>query len=176
MTENISTTSSRTASEITLRRARTGDAADLHALALGLARSHGDPDDILNLEDIGRLMLEPGAAMTVFVACDADTLVGYIALLPSVESSYASAGLYVSDLYVDEGYRGNGIGRKLMIEAASHAKTLGGSHLWLTVMPGNGRVERFYGRIADTREPVVAFAVTGKTFEALAEAGGAVND
>ncbi|TCD13491.1 GNAT family N-acetyltransferase [Oricola cellulosilytica] len=110
--------------------------------------------------------------MTVLIAIHAGSPVGYVGLLPSVETSHASAGLYVSDLYVDERYRGRGVGQRLMAAAASHARMLGGRHLWLTMMPQNNAADRFYRRLADIREPVIAFAVTGQTFDELAEAGG----
>ncbi len=59
MKGNISTTSSRMGSELAIRRAGPDDAVALHKLALGLARSQGDPDDILTVVDVQRLMLEP---------------------------------------------------------------------------------------------------------------------
>ena len=160
----------------TIRRATPDDAEAVHELALGLARSQGDPDDILTAADVSARMLGPQAGMTTLVACSDDAVVGYIGLLPALETAHASAGHYVSDLFVAEGFRDRGIGRRLMAAAAAHARANGGSHLWLTMAPDNHAADGFYRRIADVREPVIAFAVTREAFENLADLNEDEND
>ncbi len=89
---------------------------------------------------------------------------------------YEQETVYVSDLYVDGKYRNEGIGRRLMSAAARVARDGGGVHLWLTMMSANTQADRFYRRIADVREEdVMAFAVTGETFERLASEAPAVS-
>ena len=156
-------------SAVAVRRATPDDAESVLELALGLARSHGDPDDLLTREFVHSRMLDPAADMTTLVACVGGQAVGYVGLLPAIETAHAAAGFYISDLFVAEPYRNSGIGRRLMSAAAAHARARGGNYVWLTTVSDNHDADRFYRRIADIREPVVAFAVTATAFEDLAD-------
>jgi ribosomal protein S18 acetylase RimI-like enzyme len=157
---------------ITVREATRDDAQVVHRLAMELARTQRDPDDILTVDHVRRFMLEPGGAVSVLVASAEGRIVGFASLLPALETSHASPGLYVSDLYVEEAFRRRGVASRLMAAAAAHAKAAGASHLWLTKMPDNEEAGHFYRRIADIEQPVTAFAVTGERFEELAQSGG----
>lgn len=158
-----------------VRIAGPADAAIITGFARKLAETQGDPADLIDEEAVRQDMVAAGSPMTVLLAEIDGAPAGYAALLPAYETSYAAAGLYVSDLYVDNAYRDRKIGRNLMAAAARLARDRGGVHLWLTMMNANTGADRFYGRIADIREEdVTAFAVTGETFERLASEGPAL--
>lgn len=168
-------------SAATIRRAVASDAEALLELARGLARSQGEPDDRLTLREVRRDMLGEDATVELLVAEADGKASGYIMLLPAYEASYVSRGFYVSHLYVAEAIRGQGIGRRLMAEAAHLAKSRGGGHLWLTMLPKNTAADRFYRRIADIRVDVVAHVVANEAFDRLAaeatsDTAGAAND
>lgn len=152
-----------------IRIAGPADAAVIADFACRLGETQGDPTDLIDEDAVRKDMVSVGSVMTVLLAEIDGEPVGYAALLPAYETSYAASGLYVSDLYVEEEHRNEGIGNRLMAAAARVARDGGGVHLWLTMMSANSEADRFYRRIADVREEnVTAFAVTGETFEGLA--------
>lgn len=162
---------------VAIRRAVPGDAEALLELARGLARSQGEPDNLLTLSQVHRDMLGDDTAVELLVAETGGAVRGYVMLLTAYEASYVSRGFYVSHLYVAEDQRGRGIGRRLMAEAAHLAKSRGGGHLWLTMLPKNAAADRFYRRIADIRVDIVAHVVANDAFDRLAaEANDPTND
>jgi GNAT superfamily N-acetyltransferase len=151
-----------------IRPAIAADAPALSVLVRALAASQGDPDDKATPRRIARDMLDPSVDMMVLVAESPNSmLLGYVAGTPAYESSHAQAGFYVSDLFVMDRYRGQGIGRSLLSAFAALARSRGRSYLWWAAKPGNTDADRFYRRIADIRETVTAYAVTGERFDAL---------
>ncbi|QDZ00580.1 GNAT family N-acetyltransferase [Nitratireductor mangrovi] len=155
-----------------IRPARDDDADEILAMACALARGHGEPDDLLTVEMVRAEMLADNGPIQVLIA-DCGEIAGYISLLPAFESGHASRGLYVADLYVKPEFRRGGVAKKLMAAAAATARAEGCGHLWLTMQKTNERAERFYRTVADVRAEVVAFAVTGDRFAALATEGEA---
>ncbi len=152
----------------TVRLAVHGDAEQIAVLVRALATTQGDPDDKATPRRVARDMIDPQSGMTVMVAENpSGRLLGYAAGSPAYESSHAQSGFYVSDLYVAERYRNQGIGRALLGAFAAIAHDRGRSYLWWAAKPGNTDADRFYRRVADIREPVIAYAVTGDRFEVL---------
>lgn len=140
---------------VSVRRAGPADADAIVAMARALSVSVGDPGDRLDPAAACRHMLAPGGPMTVLLAEVEGEPAGYASLLPAFESSYASPGRYVADLYVAPAHRRAGIGRMQLAEAAARAAREPGAHLWLVMKPGNA-ADGFYREIAGTREEMVA--------------------
>lgn len=156
---------------ILVRLAREGDADQLSALARQLATSEGGMPERISPEWIREHMLRPDGPVRVLVAEREDRLCGYLAWSPIVETIFASAGAYVSDLVVDAAQRGHGIGRQLLAMAAADARKRGLEHLWLVTGKGNLSADRFYRRIANIRQESVGFAFADETFTRLADEG-----
>ena len=152
----------------TIRRAVPNDAPMLSVMVRKLAATQGDDGDRATARRVRRNMLEAGTDLTVLVAESVNgALLGYISALPAHESAQGEVGYYVADLFVVESHRGLGIGRSLMAAMAALARDHGRNYLWWAAMAGNGSADRFYRQIANIREPVTAYAVTGESFEAL---------
>lgn len=154
-----------------IRKAGPADAPAVLDLARALARTLGNPDDLLTEALVARDMVGTDTPMTVLLAEADGRAAGYVSLLPAFESSQASRGLYVADLFVAKGLRRRGVGRALLAAAADLASQSGCGHLWLVMQEDNQEADRFYRAIADIREPVVAHAVTGDNFAGLAADG-----
>ena len=156
----------------TIRRAVPNDAPMLSVMVRKLAATQGDDADKATARRVRRNMLEAGTDLTVLVAESINgALLGYISALPAHESAQGEIGYYVADLFVVESHRGVGIGRSLMAAMAALARDHGRSYLWWAAMSGNHSADRFYRQIANIREPITAYAVTGASFEALCREG-----
>jgi ribosomal protein S18 acetylase RimI-like enzyme len=155
--------------EATVRPAIPGDGEQLLALARELAATQGGMPERLTREWIAANMLAADGTVSVHVAELDGRLVGYVACSRMIETVYASAGCYVSDLLVTAAVRGRGIGRQLLAAAADHARREGREHIWLVT--ANRDAQRFYQRLANIRQEVVAFAFADETFAGLADQG-----
>lgn len=77
--------------------------------------------------------------------------VGYLLYTFTYDTDRTMRILYVLDLLVDEGARGNGIGRKLMEHTAEIAKTRGAGELMWAVYKHNKGAEEFYKHLGAER-------------------------
>lgn len=91
------------------------------------------------------------AAQPVLVAEQAGAVCGYLVLqLVSTPPDLASTPgprARIESLVVDRGARRNGVGRRLMAEAARLASAFGANELVLTVWSGNEAAEAFYAAL-----------------------------
>ena len=156
---------------VSFRLARMGDAEQLTGLARQLAASEGGMPERLSPDWVRDNMLQSAGAVRAVVAELEGRLIGYLAWSPIVETIFASAGAYVSDLVVDAAHRGEGIGRRLLAAAAADARALGRQHLWLVTGKGNEQADRFYRNLANIRHEAVGFAFADETFTRLADEG-----
>ena len=67
--------------------------------------------------------------------------------------------LEVKRIYLFQRFHGQGIGKRLMIEAANHARRVGAARLLLGVYSGNDRAVTFYERFGFTRVGTREFRV-----------------
>lgn len=151
-----------------VRRAGPPDAPALLRLARSLARSQDDPDDRVTQADLHRAWLDDDAPGLALIAEDETGAIGYIALMPSFESSHASHGFYVSDIFVLARARRRGVGTALLAAAARAALATGRGSLWWVAQASNADAHRFYRRFISIEEPVRAFAVFGEALTRLA--------
>jgi ribosomal protein S18 acetylase RimI-like enzyme len=91
-----------------------------------------------------RFSRTPRKAMFVMVAEANSTLVGFVCVFPDEDSVFGS---FLDNLPVAPTMTGQGIGRKLLSEAATRLATNGScSGLYLWVIEQNERARRFYER------------------------------
>jgi len=85
----------------------------------------------------------------IFVAIDQDTeqLVGFTQLYPKYSSVRLSKNWILNDLYVDEVYRKQGIGEKLIKTAMEFAKTTGATFIQLETAVDNYTAQHLYENI-----------------------------
>ena len=78
-------------------------------------------------------------------------VVGHLFLTFETDAAYVRELLrpyaYVSELYVREEMRGQGIGRALLLEAERQARARGIGRLMIGVLAGNARAEALYRRM-----------------------------
>ena len=152
-----------------VRSPRTDDAASLVALVDALNLHEGDPRGHFDEAAVQRDVLAPDAPLNCVVADDAGALIGYAFWHFAYETAYAARGAHVVDLYVAEGNRGTGVGRGLLAAVAHQTKSKGGDYLWLTAYRSNAKARAFYRAVMnDEEDGIVAYALTGEPFAALA--------
>jgi GNAT superfamily N-acetyltransferase len=71
-------------------------------------------------------------------------LAGYACLYWHFSSLSAAEAVLMNDLYVDEGFRGAGVGRALIEASRAVARERGAHHLEWSTAPGNERAQRLY--------------------------------
>jgi GNAT superfamily N-acetyltransferase len=86
--------------------------------------------------------LPSGAA--VFVAVEADQIVGFAGVGPSRDDDAPDATGELSSLYIEEELAGLGVGRALISAAIEFAQDFGYRELRLWVLERNSRARRFY--------------------------------
>jgi GNAT superfamily N-acetyltransferase len=149
-------------------------AADLGALAamvFALNKSEGyDPRLGPDAAALQGAYLGTAPTGRCLVAEDGTALAGYATLHVTYETTYASRGAYLGDLYERPAHRRRGVGRALVAAAARIVRAEGGGHLWWTSLPANDAAREFYRRLGAKPEVVVAHALAEAAFDGLAAA------
>lgn len=138
-------------SELAVRPATPRDAAriaELHDRFKDYLRSLGDDTDF---KFDARVYLRDGFAEHpafggLVAECDG-IVAGYLLHHPAYDVDRAMRQLFVADLFVDERFRGRGVGRALMDGAAEVCARLGGGELVWTVFAPNRLAHDFYARL-----------------------------
>lgn len=131
-------------SAITLRRAWPEDAAGLNAGLRALSQSMGD----MHRADDGQIARALGGACQAVLAEAGDDLAGAALFSPLFSTTRGMAGAYVSDLWVGPGWRGAGLGQRLLAAVRDEA-----AHEWdagflrLGVYADNAGARRLYARL-----------------------------
>lgn len=145
--------------EVTIRRARDDDYAELSELWGQLDRLHarlfpaffrspprprpkGDLRSALRSDDRATLVATLGPGGRIVGAVQLHLY--QVTQQPMMRSARRA---YIEDLIVDVGHRGDGIGRKLMAFAQTWARARGACQLVLTVWDGNDQALEFYRTI-----------------------------
>ena len=131
-------------SAITLRRAGPGDAARLNAGLRALSQSMGD----VHRADDGQIARALGGAFHAILAETDTELTGLAVFSPLFSTTRGMAGAYVSDLWVSSGWRGTGLGQRLLAMVRNEAaREWGAGFLRLGVYADNTRARAFYTRL-----------------------------
>lgn len=95
--------------------------------------------------------------------------VGYALFHDSYETAYAARGIYLCDIYVRSSARRRGIGRALFAAVAEEGRRRGRGFVWCASKTWNADAHAFYRALGAYAEPIIAHALTGKAFDALAD-------
>ena len=138
-------------------RIRPAEPADAHQIAevhvRGWQWGYRDllPADVLDSLSVERreqgwveILSSLPSGATVFVALEADRIVGFAGVGPSRDDDAPEAAGELSSLYIEEEVAGTGAGRALMDAAITFARSSGYRELTLWVLERNARARRFY--------------------------------
>jgi ribosomal protein S18 acetylase RimI-like enzyme len=171
MGRTAATTRRESLEDITVRRAGLADARLVHDLILDLAKSLGAESKVRSsAEDIARAGFGPAPVFEALIAERRGGAVGLCLFFDSFSSWNGRRGVYVQDLYVAEGARGVGLGRRLLAEAAAIVRARGGTYLRLSVDADNAAARDFYERVGLRRASTERiYQVRDREFAELAE-------
>lgn len=139
--------------DLVISPAAESDLDDLHAALAALSRDLGDTHragvDALRAAGFGAV-----AAFHGLLARRGAAVVGAAMASPVFSTTRGAAGVYVSDLWVAEGERGRGTGRRLLAEALrlGRARWQAG-YVRLVVYGDNAGARGFYERLGFVANP-----------------------
>lgn len=147
-----------------IRAPGAADVPVLVAMLRALAAQQGDPTDIFDRAAAERDFLgDPAFVRSLLAEVDA-VPARLVAWHPSYEPAYAARGGYVVAIWVEPGYRRQGIATRLLEAAAARVRSDGGVYLWWASKPWNRDAHATYAAWRAGSEPVVAHALTYDAF------------
>lgn len=145
--------------EITVRRAEASDAQEIIRLIDALAAFVKAPPTRLTADEIRRDGFGPEARLVCFLAELDGRAVGYALAYPGFSSDHGGRGLHLADLYVEQGLRGQGVGRDLMAAVARHGRGFGALWMVWDVWVENRSAKSFYRALGAKPYPEVEIMV-----------------
>lgn len=133
------------------------------------AYEHAEHEVKATPEILRKWLFEKHAAETVVVEVPDAGMVGIAVFFQNFSTWTGSGGMYLEDLYIDEVYRGGGVGRALMAHLASICKQRGWVRLDWSCLDWNEPSLGFYQSIGAARmDEWVHHRLAGDALEALA--------
>jgi GNAT superfamily N-acetyltransferase len=157
-----------TGTPVAIRPATADDADAVVRLARGLSMTDGGRPSRLTVEAYRRDGFGERPAFHALVATADGSIVGYALFFPGYDTDRAARGVYLADLYVDQPWRRQGVGRALMQAVARACRDSGGSWMFWSVLKRNRAARRFYRALAPELRDVVLCAALGDSFSRLA--------
>lgn len=159
---------------ITIRHASPDDLGRIHGSLLGIARHVREEHKMKStLADLRRALFdEVDPPVEGIVAEVGGEYAGMSLFFRSYSTWGGRAGVYVQDIFVEERFRGLGVGDRLLQHVAALTRARGGAYMRLAVDTGNTAAKRFYERLGLAHsETEQIHAAYGTDFTALADAG-----
>lgn len=92
--------------------------------------------------------------------------IGFVIGEDCITTDVLEPGSYMSDLYVQDDWRGQGVGRHLVDAFAAEAEARGGTHIWWASMRENHTARRAYRAYGAIEDKTCCHALTEKNFAA----------
>lgn len=155
--------------EVKIRKANSTDADAVHGAILKMGRAIGGFDKIRSTpDDLRRFGFGERPGFEGLIAEAEGRFAGMCLFFPSFSTWLGRPGVYVQDVHVDEGFRGQNLGRRLISEVAAIAAKRGATYLRLSVDAANTGAHRFYEKIGLEWSPDERiYAAYGTRFSAL---------
>ncbi len=154
---------------LSIRPAVVDDAEAIARLANALSRHEGLGDEIFSAAGVREGGFGANPAFTVVIAELAGEAAGYALFQPFYNTDLACRGLWLSDIFVVEQARGQGVGRKLLAAVARRAVDTGACSLWWGVRSANVRARAFYAELGAHDDDARILELDGPALEALAK-------
>lgn len=100
---------------------------------------------------LANAMFGAGGFVDGLVAIDGSKIIGYAIFYPNFASFRGQMGLYLEDIYVNDAYRGKGVGEKMLKVIALAAKERGFERIDFQVLEWNQPAIRFYEKLGAVR-------------------------
>lgn len=160
--------------EVTIRAATPADAEAIHAAIIAMSHHVGAPAKVKSsADDLRRFGFGENAYFEGLVAEVDGAFAGMCLFFPSFSTWLGRPGVYVQDIFVDETFRGRGVGEKLIARVASISAERGAIYLRLSVDVENISAQAFYSSLGmGWAEGERLYAAYGDAFTALAARDG----
>lgn len=147
--------------QIHVRRAIEADIASLcRLLALLFAQ---EPDFLPNADRQTRglrsIINQPETGR-IFCATANNDIIGMVSILFTISTAEGGRAGWLEDMVVDPGWRGRGIGERLLQEAIKEARLSGCSRITLLTDNSNSAAKRFYERAGFVQSQMVPFRLS----------------
>lgn len=152
---------------MTVRDATSEDATEVVKLARSLSIAEGQQPSGLTETAYLKDGFGENPAFSALVAEVDRRIVGYTLYFEGYDTGRAARGVYLSDLYVDQSWRRQGIGRALMKATANACKQMGGEWMFWSVLKRNKSARKFYRTMAPELTDVIVCATLGENFRKL---------
>lgn len=159
----------KTENNLTIRPACEADAALMIEMARCLAEYEKRPADATVTEEKLRHWLFQKKLAEALVAEWQGEAVGYALFYPVYQSFAGEGALYLEDIVLKPGHRGQGLGRRLMAAVAALAVQRGYDGMDWSCLDWNEDAMRFYGALGATRSlGTVGFSFGGEALRRMA--------
>jgi GNAT superfamily N-acetyltransferase len=136
---------------VTVRTATEADTALVLGFIRDLARYERLEHRVVATEgDLRRWLFGERPLAEVLIASEGDEPAGFALFFTNFSTFLGQPGIYLEDLYVREGSRGRGIGRRLLQQLARMAKERGWGRVEWSVLDWNQPAVGFYERLGAT--------------------------
>lgn len=165
---------------VTIRPATAADADLIHSALLGIARTVNELEKVrCTVADLVEYGFGPDPHFETIIAEVDCRFAGMALFFRSFSTWLGRPGAYVQDLYVDDAFRGLGIGSKLLRRVAAITRDRGGVYLRLSVDTENFAAQRFYERLdvvlSDTEQVHAAYDEAFRNLAAADSPPGGTN-
>jgi len=127
---------------------------------------------VATVSDIKKALFENKYAEAI-IACYKDNPVGFAIFFHNFSTFMGKPGIYIEDLYVDEKYRGMGIGSRMLSFIADLALRRGCEILEFSVLKWNKPSIRFYKNLgAEEKNEWSNYRFSGRALKRLASPAG----
>jgi GNAT superfamily N-acetyltransferase len=139
-------------SDVTVRRAITGDEGEILRLIIALATYERQPEAVRATEaSLARSLFNEDPRVFAHLAERDGQTVGFALWFLTYSTWTALPSLYIEDIYVEERCRGGGVGRRLFEVLGQEAGRLGCGRMDWAVLDWNEPAMAFYRRIGGRR-------------------------
>ena len=159
---------------LVIRAATAEDCETLHKAIASLGQFVGASHKIeCTPDDLRRHGFGPDPAFDALIAEIDGAFAGMCIYFKSFSTWLGRPGVYVQDIFVEERFRGAGVGEGLLRRVAELTRSQGGVYLRLSVDVGNDGARAFYERIGIPRsDKEFIHAAYGANFLLLGEPSG----
>ena len=155
----------------TIRTIQLGDLADIISLICEFAAFENISEYCtVTKERLDTALFGDNAIVEGLIAFDGQKPIGYALFYPNFSSFRGQPGLYLEDIYINNKYRGIGLGESMIKEIARTAASRGFERIDFMVLDWNTPAVKFYKKLGAVRDDEERhFKFTDDAFMKLSE-------